>query len=98
MQKKLFVGVMLIVLSATPAWALEATQQTWFNNLTDSMATIGQDRQSKNEIIGLRKNSRREYRQQKDQIRKRKATRKKISQQQKAFKRRNNSGHTRIGT
>lgn len=88
----------LLLSSSSFSWALEANQQTWFNSITDSLATVGKTQQDKKDILRLRQDSRRQYRQQKDTLRKRSKTRKTIKKQQAEVMRKYNSdGHTHIG-
>ena len=88
---------LIVIFSSTSVFALEPNQQTWFNSLTDSISTLGKNPQDKKDIIRLRQESRRQYRLQKEQIRKRAGTRKRIKQQQQSIKRKYNQGHTGIG-
>jgi len=75
--KRAFIIGAVILSFASVSWAESSSRQTWFNNLTDKMATFGKDARDKKDIIRSRKEARRQYRSQKKEMHRRKVVRQK---------------------
>ena len=97
-NRRLIVLAFMLVMQSSVVFASDVDRQTWFNGLTDNIATIGKSQKEKDMILRQRREARRNERLLKDNLAQQRVAQKRIhSQQKNILKKVGNSNHTRIG-